>query len=101
MFLESVTALIRVADSYATPRSKYFGTTDAFFSYLDDHLAVLMAATAKAPNQYLITNVVTATGAIGRIALRLGGLTDKDKSTTREATPSSSTGSDCWPRALI
>lgn len=79
MFVESVTALIRVADSYATPRSKYFGTTDAFFSYLDDHLAVLMVAAAKAPNQYLITNVVTTTGAIGRIALRLGGPIDKDK----------------------
>lgn len=79
MFVESVTALIRVADFYATPRSKYFGTSDAFFSYLDDHLAVLMAATAKAPNQYLITNVVTTTGAIGRIALRLGGPIDKDK----------------------
>lgn len=79
MFVESVTALIRVADSYATPRSKYFGTTDAFFSYLDDHLAVLMVATAKAPNQYLITNVVTTIGAIGRIALRLGGPIDKDK----------------------
>src|ERR1700738_3666442 len=38
-----------------------------------------MVATAKAPNQYLITNVVTATGAIGRIALRLGGPIDKDK----------------------
>ena len=79
MFVESVTALIRVADSYATPRSKYFGTSDSFFSYLDDHLAVLMAATAKAPNQYLITNVVTTTGTIGRIALRLGGPIDKDK----------------------
>jgi hypothetical protein len=79
MFVESVTALIRVADSYATPRSKYLGTNDAFFSYMDDHLAVLMAATAKAPNQYLITNVVTTIGAIGRIALRLGGPIDKDK----------------------
>lgn len=79
MFVESVTALIRVADSYAAQRSKYFGTGDTFFSYLDDHLAVLMAATAKAPNQYLITNVVTTTGAIGRIALRLGGPINKDK----------------------
>lgn len=79
MFVESVSALIRVADSYATHRSKYIGTTDAFFSYLDDHLAVLTAATAKAPNQYLITNVVTTSGAIGRIALRLGGPVDKDK----------------------
>ena len=69
MFVESVTALIRVADSYATPRSKYFGTTDSFFSYLDDHLSVLLNATAKAPNQYLITSVVTASGAIGPVAL--------------------------------
>jgi hypothetical protein len=38
-----------------------------------------MAATAKAPNQYLITNVITTTGTIGRIALRLGGPIDKDK----------------------
>jgi hypothetical protein len=79
MFVESVTALIRVADSYATPRSKYFGTTDSFFSYLDDHLSVLLNATAKAPNQYLITSVVTASGAIGRAALRLGGPVDKEK----------------------
>ena len=38
-----------------------------------------MAAAAKAPNQYLIANVVTTTGAIGRIALRLGGPIDKNK----------------------
>ena len=79
MFVESVTALIRVADSYATPRSKYFGTSDSFFSYMDDHLAVLMAAAAKAPNQYLITNVVTTSGSIGRIALRLGGPIDQEQ----------------------
>ena len=79
MFVESMGALIRVADSYATGRSKYFGTSDAFFSYLDDHLAVLLVAASKAPNQYLITNVVNTTGIIGRIALRLGGPVDKDK----------------------
>jgi hypothetical protein len=79
MFVESMGALIRVADSYATGRSKYYGTGDAFFSYLDDHLSVLLVATSKAPNQYLITNVVNTTGTIGRIAMRLGGPVDKEK----------------------
>ena len=79
MFVESVSALIRVADSYGTGRSKYFGTSDAFFSYLDDQVAVLLIAASKAPNQYLITNVVNTTGIIGRIALRLGGPLDKNK----------------------
>ena len=96
-----MTALIRVADSYATPRSKYFGTTDSFFSYLDDHLSVLLNATAKAPNQYLITSVVTASGAIGRVALRLGGPVDKGKLTTLEAIPFLSIGSAYSRRDLI
>ena len=67
------------AGAFLDTISPKFGWTDSFFSYLDDHLAVLLNATAKAPNQYLIISVVTTSGAIGRIALRLGGPVDKEK----------------------
>jgi hypothetical protein len=71
-FWSSLVALSFATEAYVKRRRDYLGSGDQVLSYLNDQLAALAKAAAKAPNEYMVTNVVTTIGTIGTLALEVG-----------------------------
>jgi hypothetical protein len=71
-FWSSLVALSFATEAYVKRRRDYLGSSDQFLTYLNDQLAALTKAAAKAPNEYMVTNTVTTVGAIGALALEVG-----------------------------
>jgi len=71
-FWSSLVALSFATEAYVKRRRDYWGSTDQFLGYLNDQLATLAKAAAKAPNEYMVMNTVTTIGAIGALALEVG-----------------------------
>jgi len=89
-FWSSLVALSFATEAYVKRRRDYWGSTDQFLGYLNDQLATLAKAAAKAPNEYMVMNVVTTIGAIGALALEVGrgpNLSDAPKREYPESHP--------------
>lgn len=71
-FWSSLLALSFITEAYVKRRRDYLGSSDQFLTYLNDQLAALAKAAAKAPNEYMVTNTVTIVGTIGAAALEVG-----------------------------
>jgi hypothetical protein len=61
-----------VAIAYTEKRKHYIGGDDQVFSYINDQMASLIKASAKSPNQHMITDIITGTGFLGRLTLKIG-----------------------------
>ena len=90
-FWAALVALAFTTEAYVKRRRDYLGSGDQFLSYLNDQLAALAKAAAKAPNEYMVMNVVTTIGTIGALALEVGrgpDIPDKPKPEYPESHPS-------------
>jgi hypothetical protein len=89
-FWSALLALAFTTEAYVKRRRDYLGSGDQFLSYLNDQLAALAKAAAKAPNEYMVMNVVTTIGTIGALALEVGrgpDIPDKPKPEYPESHP--------------
>ncbi len=73
-FEASLTAILLIAAGYTEGRTKYFAGDDLFFSFLNDQMAAVIGAAAKAPNQSLISTAVKTSGVLGLLSLQIGNL---------------------------
>lgn len=68
----SLKGIYDVALAYTDKRKHYIGGDDQVFSFINDQMASLIKASAKSPNQHLITDIITRTGFLGRLTLKIG-----------------------------
>lgn len=72
VFVASLTAMERVMQAYSEKRILYFSSEDTVFSYLNYQLAALIESAAKAPNQYLVSNLAATVGRISKLTYCIG-----------------------------
>lgn len=85
IFEASLTSVIMVAAGYTEGRTKYFSSEDPFFSFLNNQMAAVISAAAKAPNQSLISTATRKAGILALLSLKIGHLPKSEQDDGRVA----------------
>ncbi len=74
VFVASLSSIEMIIGRYADKRRHYISAEDTVFNYLNFQLAALVEAAAKAPNQYMVTNLADTIGRISTLIYCIGSL---------------------------